>query len=143
MEDYVDQLHHRTLAEYILELQQIMLDTWETAADRKTHAQGHIQQHHLRHTRPVHQFQPGDLFFKRSIPQRHTLRSECFHGPSSLPQAARLIHRATRCDRPTLSGNVLMFHQRAYSSRAPQQDETRLLNPQQYETRLLNPQQCP
>jgi hypothetical protein len=46
-----------------------MLDAWETAADRKTHAQGHIQQHHLRHTRPVHQFQPGDLFFKRSIPQ--------------------------------------------------------------------------
>jgi hypothetical protein len=63
MEDYVDQLHDRTLAEYIYELQQVMLDAWETAADRKTHAQGHFQQHHLHHTRPVHQFQPGDLFF--------------------------------------------------------------------------------
>jgi hypothetical protein len=78
MEDYVDQLHDQTLAEYILELQQVMLDAWETAADRKTHAQGHIQQHHLRHTRPVHQFQPGDLFFKRSIPERHILDPDDF-----------------------------------------------------------------
>jgi hypothetical protein len=50
----------------------------ETAVDRKMHAQGHIQQHYLRHTRPVHQFQPGDLFFKRSIPQRHILDPDDF-----------------------------------------------------------------
>jgi hypothetical protein len=67
MEYYVDQLHDRPLVEYSLELQQIILEAWETAADRKTHAQVHIHQHHLFHTRPVHQFQPGDLFFKSSI----------------------------------------------------------------------------
>jgi hypothetical protein len=44
MKDYLDQLHDRTLAEYILELQQVILDAWEIAADRKMHAQGHIQQ---------------------------------------------------------------------------------------------------
>jgi hypothetical protein len=74
----VDQLHDRTLAEYILELQQVMVDAWENAANRKMPAQGHIQQNHLRRTRPVHQFQPGDLFFKRSIPQRHILDPDDF-----------------------------------------------------------------
>jgi hypothetical protein len=44
MKDYVDQLHNHTLAEYILELQQVLLDAWEIEVDRKTHAQGHIQQ---------------------------------------------------------------------------------------------------
>jgi hypothetical protein len=78
MEDYVDQLYNRTLAEYILELKQIMLKSWKTAADRKTHDQGHIQQHHLLHTRPVHQFQPGDSFFKRSIPQYHIIDPDDF-----------------------------------------------------------------
>jgi hypothetical protein len=65
-----------------------MLDAWEMAADRKMHAQGHIQQHHLRHTQPVHQFEPGDLFFNRSITQSHILDPDVFtaHRLSLKPQ---------------------------------------------------------
>jgi hypothetical protein len=33
MEDFVDQLHDKPLVEYILEMQQIILEAWEIAAD--------------------------------------------------------------------------------------------------------------
>jgi hypothetical protein len=43
MEDFVDQLHDRPLVEYILDLQQVMLEAWEVAADKKVRAQENIQ----------------------------------------------------------------------------------------------------
>jgi hypothetical protein len=128
IEDFVDQLHDPTLAAYILELQQVILEAWEIASNRKTHAQGHIQQHHFRQTRPAHQFQPSDLFFKRSIPQRHVL------DPDDFP-AARPIHRAAYRDTSTISGRNVNYTSTimiAVPSMGVflQQDEARLLNPQ-------------
>jgi hypothetical protein len=60
------------LTQYIIELQTAMTEVWEIAADRRAHAQDRSRQRH-QPTRPIHQFQPGDLFFKRSIPQCHIL----------------------------------------------------------------------
>jgi hypothetical protein len=70
MEDFVGQLHDRLLLEYILDLQQVMLEAWEVAVDKKFRAQENIQRRQ-QPTRSIHQFQPVDLFFKRSIPQCH------------------------------------------------------------------------
>jgi hypothetical protein len=111
-----------------LESQEVMLEAWEIAADRKTHAQGHIQQHHRHHTRPVQQFQ---LILQALNSATSYPRSGRLHDPPPLAQAGRPIHRVACRDTLTIPGNVSLFRQWAYSSRAPQQDEARLLNPQQ------------
>jgi hypothetical protein len=59
MEDFVDQLHNMPVVEYILELQQVMLEAWKVAADKKFQAQENIQRRQ-QPTQSIHQVQPGD-----------------------------------------------------------------------------------